>query len=652
MVYLMNYFLLIKVDGQPNEPTQILLLINIFFVASVLLIIWSISSQSVIIGQDFLQRFQKAYIKRKLDLTPISIQGKDMQNKDCLENYILFCPHLNELDHNTIKTLWWQPIWEDFIKKLDYEALPIKIKEKILREQKSCCHWLQTQYNDQDDFDILIMNKVPPVLRPNPKKISYTIYERFIENKMILEAIGEIEYNQSLEFYHNHFSFIKQLTFLIGPDAYYDGEFNYCNFFPFPFTLGFIKETKKSIFSKGNEAFYLNRLEDFQNFFYYNTSDPSVNNKKLVRMKLRALEGKLVCWPIVKNFVVTTKDSEGKKGIQSINFNFTNCIFIIKRNISIKSRLPPFNSMNFDLGPGMDIVLDYRDGKGTDKYGNTHRKSIKVPGKEIGACSPWESNSILEAFFQKNHLLVSENLPTINQNINNYRQKMSGIFFETKIFTLQYDFNLRLMRNFDRSNQELQQIFLDELNPTLRNINFEEGDFADLLNLRGKILNDNQFSWWFIFWYDLWKLNDQMKEFERNENFLNPIKKASFAQSIIEKEHLATHLKGMGLMKYFKKFKMLDKIYERLEKIGGKFHCQQNILITLPMTGNNDVIFDNKLLINDGPNINNNTIIDNNPNTDNNPIINDVPQNEENSENIDIEQSDHVIGVDHLNFMG
>lgn len=487
MLYLMNYFLLIQVDGQPNEPTQILMLINIFFVSSVLLIIWSISSQSVIIGQNFLQRFQKAYLKRKLDLTPLSFQGKDMQNKDCLENYILFSPHLNELDHSTIKMLFWQPFWENFIKKIDFENLPIEIREKILREQKGCLSWLQSQYNDQDDFDILIMNRVPPVLRPNMKKLTYTIYERFIENKMIMEAIGENEYHIGLEFYRNHFSDIKKFTSLIGPDAYYGGEFNYCSFFPFPFTLGFIKETKKSIFKFEKEAFYLNSLEDFQNFFYINTSDPSVNNKKHVRERLRALEGKLVYWPIERKIFVTTKDSEGKKGMERIIFSFYNCTLLIKRSISIKSRIPPFSSMNFDLGPGMDIVLDYRDGKGIDSNGNKHRKSIKVPGNEIGACPPWDSNNIIEAFFQQNYALVNEYLPIIRQNIFDYRQRMSAIFLETKIFTLQYDFNLKLMNNFDRSNQELQKIFLEEFNSSLKNINFGETDFADLINLREKI---------------------------------------------------------------------------------------------------------------------------------------------------------------------
>ena len=80
-----------------------------------------------------------------------------------------------------------------------------------------------------------------------------------------------------------------------------------------------------------------------------------------------------------------------------------------------------------------------------------------------------------------------------------------------------------------------------------------------------------------------------MSEFVKNENFLNPLKKASFAQNIIGKEQLAQHLEGMGLMKYFKKFKMLDKIYERLEKIGGNFKAfpkPQTNMITLAVNPN------------------------------------------------------------------
>lgn len=106
LLYLLNFFLFIKEgNGEPNAPTQYVSFSTFWSFSLTIMLSWSISSQSVILGQGSFANFQKKYIKKKLDLTPISMKGMPMRAKDCLQNYILF--NSDKFDSVDLTILFW-----------------------------------------------------------------------------------------------------------------------------------------------------------------------------------------------------------------------------------------------------------------------------------------------------------------------------------------------------------------------------------------------------------------------------------------------------------------------------------------------------------------------------------------------------------------
>ncbi|KAG6862355.1 hypothetical protein C0995_011795 [Termitomyces sp. Mi166 len=133
-------------------------------------------------------------------------------------------------------------------------------------------------------------------------------------------------------------------------------------------------------------------------------SSPDIRRRRLVRLSLRALEGRIVSWPY--NYASSIGSNTGWFGKTKYevrnSIHLTSCILKIKRRGHLL-----WNGLQ--LGSGLDVKLQYT-------------KKILVSREVIGLNDDYDLTEPLARFLELNRSCIAEGLPHIEEVMDNYRR--------------------------------------------------------------------------------------------------------------------------------------------------------------------------------------------------------------------------------------
>ncbi|KAG6911998.1 hypothetical protein DXG01_000246 [Tephrocybe rancida] len=402
--------------------------------------------------------------------------------------------------------------------------------------------------------------------------------EVFARDK-ILREIGSFSYKKAAALtsgidrnWHRHLEQEIQHNF-IGPDCYWKdplspGIPDCKNYFgnawwiPFPPTLvteivplctPTTKTSTKKVLRYDDGPLAV--LADFTTLETYisQNSSPAIRRRRLVRLSLRAIEGRVVSWPYEHLSPIGTSTGWfGKaqyKARKSIDYRF--CILNIKHRGHLL-----WNGLQ--LGSGFDVELQYT-------------KKFSVPGEAIGLNDDYDLTAPLARFLNLNHDLISERMPHIEEVIDDYRRnnrkvdrwknRVLSYRFLSDVYDHPHDPATLTRHALEFENDPRVQRLVNncqvQLTPAYRRWLF--------------VSQSETRTWWYLFWDDLWRRNHVTTPgLKRYASDFNPYYPTSIAYTPLPRAVLETFLSQRSLFSKTGSWTtlftpgFLNKIYLRL----------------------------------------------------------------------------------------
>ncbi|TFK41203.1 hypothetical protein BDQ12DRAFT_768018 [Crucibulum laeve] len=388
--------------------------------------------------------------------------------------------------------------------------------------------------------------------------------ERHVENLKILREVGSLAYSRAVALISGpDFAWYKYLEDeiqknYIGPDCYWkrpgsesipgcSNFFGHAWWIPFPPALVVIQ------YDEG-KLVVLREVVDFEAYVAQN-SDPTVEQKRYVRVSLRALEGQVVRWPYDHiQPVGSSRWFWGKHSYSATtSTNYRSCELTIKRRGHLVWN-------NFQLGSGFAIELKYS-------------RSVRVTGEVIGLNDDFDLTSPLACFLNLNQELIQKRIHTIEDKLSDYRRFCrKECRWKSKVLSYRF---LTHVYNQPRDPVGLAQSSIEfERDIRVRELMLSsEAVFEAAYKRLSTVSQTEVATWWYIFWDDLWRRNhDTISGLRKYETDFNPHYPTSIAYTPLPRPVLESFLTQRDLLHRIPKWRdffhtgFLNKLYLRLNE--------------------------------------------------------------------------------------
>ncbi|CAB4392488.1 unnamed protein product [Rhizophagus irregularis] len=353
---------------------------------------------------------------------------------------------------------------------------------------------------------------------------SGSVGERHIENSKILSKVGSQSYVLSLKTLSSSMSSIRSkiLNNYVGVDMYYAEEypnvketyFGKASVIPFPFCIVICYDENDNIVTLKQEW-------EIQRYLQQN-EDEVIQRRRLIRQKIRALEGKNIIGPCF-----TDSDKvHNHRGVLSIQ----------RKQESLWRE--------HNMNPGFKVTITYTD----STYKGNQCPQV-VGHNVIGITGDFKMTHQLEKLFGDNRELIGLGLVQIQKTMDEYRQycQNESISKET---TLTYGFHINVFNNPSISLEALPSLLITtEKNQLVQSIPEREYPTMIYLYERMRAVHTSKVhQWWYLFWEDLWKNNgQQIPHLRKYEQDFSPLYRSSICYQPMERCDLEDFMERRGL---------------------------------------------------------------------------------------------------------
>jgi len=227
-------------------------------------------------------------------------------------------------------------------------------------------------------------------------------------------------------------------------------------------------------------------------------------------------------------------------------------------------------------------------GWGTHSWNN---EPITVYGDDFGLNDAFQETDVFLRFLGQNYRndIHEEKRNQIIADFRRYSEFYKNEFIK-KEKVLSYAFWYYVYNNDSVQKEDLQKILKFEENDQLKNL-VDDNEYIESIYMVYDKLNffntNKKYSFWFIFWHDLWMNNLLMTPFIENEEYLSPFKPKSICYEYIEnKEELIKQLTEKGLSAKETKIRkgwinqtIIDLLYKKLDDLDNNNNEEREIQI-------------------------------------------------------------------------
>ncbi|CAG8460586.1 482_t:CDS:2 [Dentiscutata heterogama] len=376
-----------------------------------------------------------------------------------------------------------------------------------------------------------------------------SVAERHVENLKIIRHIGIRRYTASLSPLPSSLVSLrtKILNNYVGPDMYYAPEFlnikiktcfGKAYVVPFPFSVVMCYDEDESVV-------VLTQEWEIQRYVDQN-ENKEVRRRKLVRQMIRALEGKVVIGPC-RNKGDKNNNFEGYNKVQKKFFGASSNseVHYHRGLLQIRcNQLSTWNSHN--MNSGFEVTITY-----TNEFNSSPDHERTVGHDIIGITHDFQMTPQLERLFTDNYEIVSKGLDQIQSIMQKYRKYYRDEAIQ-KEETLSYGFFINIYDNPSIPLETLPTLLMTtETNPKVQEIPVT--DYSTLIYLyeRMRIVNlSRAHQWWYLFWEDLWRKNNQeIEELRKYAQDFSPAYRTSLCYRPMTRLELEKFLKNRGIWK-------------------------------------------------------------------------------------------------------
>nr|CAG8491263.1 8510_t:CDS:2 [Entrophospora candida] len=403
-----------------------------------------------------------------------------------------------------------------------------------------------------------------------------TVGERHAENLKIIRQIGMKKYVESMAPLPASLITMRSKIFnrFVGPDMYYSPEymttknktcFGKAYVVPFPFSV-------VMVYDEDENVVVLTQEWEIKRFMQQNESK-EIQRRRLIRQKIRALEGKLIIGPCRDKSDVFSHGSV--KNIQDMDFfglpdvHYHRGLLSIQRNQRTKWQ-------DHNMNPGFIVTITYASSNRWDAD-----DVVKQPIKErivghdvIGITDDFQMTPQLEKLFNDNEDILETNLVSVQSVMKKYR-KFYHDEAKWKEDTLSYGFFVNVYDNPSIPLEALPVLLVStENNHLVQSI--PESDYPSLVYLyeRMRIVNLSRVhQWWYLFWEDLWRKNNkEIPHLSKNPRDFSPAYSVSICYKPMTRLELEEFLEKRGCWqnggkKGFLHSGVLNRIYLYLNNV-------------------------------------------------------------------------------------
>ncbi|CAG8466098.1 26770_t:CDS:2 [Dentiscutata erythropus] len=376
-----------------------------------------------------------------------------------------------------------------------------------------------------------------------------SVAERHVENLKIIRQIGIRRYTASLSPLPSSLVALRTriLNNYVGPDMYYAPEFlnikiktcfGKAYVVPFPFSVVMCYDEDESVV-------VLTQEWEIQRYVDQN-ENKEVRRRKLVRQMIRALEEKVVIGPC-RNKGDKNNNFEGYNKVQKKFFgassnsevHYHRGLLQIRRN-----QLSTWNGHN--MNSGFEVAIMY-----TNEFNPSPDHERTVGHDIIGITHDFQMTPQLERLFTDNYEIVSKGLDQIQSIMQKYRKYYRDEAIQ-KEETLSYGFFINIYDNPSIPLETLPTLLMTtETNPKVQEIPVTDYPTLIYLYERMRIVNlSRAHQWWYLFWEDLWRKNNQeIEELRKYVQDFSPAYRTSLCYRPMTRLELEKFLKNRGIWK-------------------------------------------------------------------------------------------------------
>ncbi|CAG8644902.1 29056_t:CDS:2, partial [Racocetra persica] len=397
--------------------------------------------------------------------------------------------------------------------------------------------------------DKIVAYSQSPYRPPYLLNFTGSVAERHVENLKIIRQIGIRRYTASLSPLPSSLIGLrtKILNNFVGPDMYYAPEFlnvkiktcfGKAYVVPFPFSVVMCYDDDESVIVLTQEWEIQRYVEQNEN--------KEVNRRRLVRQMIRALEGKIILGPCsdkgeknhnLEGYDKAPKNFFGVSSESEVHYHLG--LLQIRRN-----QLSTWNNHNMNSGFEVTIMYTNAFHSGTD-----HERT--VGHNIIGITHDFQMTPQLERLFTDNYKVVSQGLEQIQSIMQQYRNyyRVEAIQKEE---TLTYGFFINIYNNPSIPLETLPTLLMTtETNPQIQEIPVTDYPTLVYLYERMRVVNlSRAHQWWYLFWEDLWRKNNQeIEELRKYAQDFSPAYRTSLCYRPMARLDLEKFLKNRGIWK-------------------------------------------------------------------------------------------------------
>ncbi|KAF8632635.1 hypothetical protein AX15_001834 [Amanita polypyramis BW_CC] len=452
-----------------------------------------------------------------------------------------------------------------FSPRLDISKSSIHVKRRIWQDSITTLFLTTTSCAIPKNHQMIYIESGNYEYPPYLLNFQGTPGERHVENLKVLKEVGSLAYSQAiaLEDENGQFHRLENeiLENFVGPDCFwrkpeggvvlgYSKYFGNAWWIPFPPMLVLR-------YDDGSLGI-LQSIGQLEEYIIQNTSR-EVQQKRQIRLALRALDGMTVQWPyqhitpIGTHHLWSLQCCKRNRYHAGASRQFQTCTLQIKRRGYLI-----WNEVQ--LGSGFGIQLKYA-------------RDVQVSGDAIGLNDDLDLTTPLANFLELNQHLISSNIHHIEKVLSNYRQHQRNEY-KWKRQVLSYRF-LSVVFDRPRDLADNATSFVEhERDIRVRQLVSEHKTMLTSVYDRYVYVTQTEVTaWWYIFWDDLWRRNSNaIAALRRYATDFDPYYSSSIAYTPLPRAVLENFLAQRVLLseRNFFHIGLLNKVYLRLNEIAFK----------------------------------------------------------------------------------
>ncbi|KAG8896999.1 hypothetical protein FRB99_008521 [Tulasnella sp. 403] len=450
-----------------------------------------------------------------------------------------------------------------FSPQLDISSNSVHVKRRIYQESVSALLLASPS---------CLMPKGQKVVYNEPSDSSWPPYlmgfmgspaERHAENLKIMREVGADAYKRGVDMYYgpkrDRYKAAQRRIEreFVGPDAFWHPEgvgvkgcshyFGNAWWIPFPPSVVLRYDHGPVV--------VLTTIEELEAFVAQNAS-LAIEEKRKVRLALRALDGHIVVWPHTHIELVGARAWNPFGGPQykiQTTTEYQSCTFEIKRN-----GVASWNGIQ--LGSGFNIQMQY-----------SH--CLELDGSIIGLDDDFNMTPQLAQFLLLNRDLVNDQHPILLATLDDYRTFMRKMA-KWKREVLSYRFLTTVYGSPSNPETVIQTVEDMERDLRVRDLVVNRQDAFSAAYERLKTVAASRVrTWWYLLWDDMWRQNSSaISAMRLHETDFNPQYPTSIAYRPLPRAVLEAFLSQRGLYAGNGKggyihVGFLNKVYVRMSQI-------------------------------------------------------------------------------------